>query len=411
MERIIEPRYSWHHGTLDLVHPYDPSEGSDYNHKSTVDCVGSDVRDCPIGHDVLRMLEAREYEGPDSKSSSITSPSLTPNLEYLTFKFGKSNTPPTSHLPFLTPALIALDLLYHVCPWKPWQIDDVVRLLFESLRALETSRSLPSLQRFGICVDNMDLTMAQGYEKINELVLGVLDKCPQIRSLQLSPFIQHEQLLLKIESFPQLMVIQVFFATPNDMISFAKGIAFTHPNLRVLELGHRGHASTPLGLFEPLLQLRQLVKFSIKTYSTTPIEFLDEEFSDDPPWYLSFKFLQALSKAWPTLECLQLSPSNDVDLRTLEGFRDSNLFPCLKELIVDVNNFTQSPPESTAVLAAARFIRPLRSLLSLRVRAPEPLFFGPEDMFALIKYAERIRTSETRFWLNETRFWLNENLL
>lgn len=368
-------------------------------HDDDTECCKSSI--FPISNEALKILETQE---PKSlQSCSIGQLSLTPNLNQLAFAFGSSYTPPAAFLPFLWSGLVTLDLLYHVCVrvfHSP--ADETTRLIkhiSESLRALDTCPSdrspLPFLHRLYICLGHEELSMFRGYEEINSVILDVLDKCIELREVKLPPFHRQDNLLARFQNLAQLSSITVSFSTLEEMISFAEGIVPTHPNLRKLRLGHHAYSSTSIDVLKPLLKLRNLAKLSIESYWA-----YTSEPRLAPPWFLSTTFLQELSDAWPNLESLTLSPSNYINLRSLESFQNSNLFPRLKRLALDIDNVIQKPPTRKDVVGAVRSIRPLRSLQRLEIYTSTDTMVGTGDTFALMTYAERIGSSRMDILLN-----------
>lgn len=372
---------------------------------------------CPISYHALETLRAQNgwalYPESESQSQYISGDRLfcfTPNLERLTFTFGNAGTPPVSLIPFLTPKLITLNLLYHVCPQEMGtQFGDrrLIGMISDSLYDLAATSCSPDrhetplrdLRRLQICLDTKELVLSRGYNDVSDGILEVLDSCTQLRYIKLPPFLEHEGLLSRIQKFPQLSSLYVSFDAPEEMVSFVQGIASALPNLRKLGLGHRGDAPTPRQqLFTPLLNLRNLAEFTIKTYRQTAII----RFENDPPWLLTLPFLQELSTAWPHLESLRLYPSNYVNLQSLESFQDSELFPNLAHLAIDIDNLTQRvPPPMRAVSAAVRLMRPLRSLRLLDIGTTlDTIFDGLSEPFALITYAERLGPSGMRILVN-----------
>ncbi|KAG8940479.1 hypothetical protein FRC00_013007 [Tulasnella sp. 408] len=376
------------------------SEDSEWvqTHDDDTECWKSST--FPISSEALAILETEE---PKSlQSSSIGQLSLTPNLNQLAFAFGSSYTPPTAFLPFLGPGLVTLDLLYHVCVRVFHNRDETIRLIkhiSESLRALDTYPSdrspLPSLHRLRICLGHEELSMCRGYDEINKVILDVLDKCIELREVKLPPFHRQDHLLARFQNLAQLSSITVSFSTFEEMISFAEGIVSTHPNLRKLRLGHHAYSSTSIDVLKPLLKLRNLTKLSIESYWA-----YNSDFRVETPWFLSTTFLQNLSNAWPNLESLTLSPSKYINLRSLESFQDSKLFPRLRRLALAIEDIIQEPPTRKDVAGAVRSIRPLRSLRQLEIYTPRDTMFGTGNTFALMTYAERIGSSQMYILLN-----------
>ncbi|KAG9045393.1 hypothetical protein FS837_006384 [Tulasnella sp. UAMH 9824] len=354
----------------------------------------------PISNEALALLETPEPSSP--QSCSIGKLSLTPNLNQLAFAFGSSYTPPTAFLPFLGSGLVTLDLLYHVCVRVFQSRDETIRMIkhiSESLRVLAAYPSdrspLPSLRKLHICLEHEELSMFRGYEDINRVILDALDMCRELQKVKLPPFQRQDDLLARLRNLVQLSSITVSFSTHEEMISFAEGIVSTHPNLRTLRLGHHAYTPTSVDVLKPLLKLRNLVKLSIESYWA-----YTSEFRLDPPWFLSTTFLQDLSNAWPNLESLTLSPSNYISIRSLESFQDSNLFPRLRRLALDIDDAIQEPPTRKDVVGAVRSIRPLRSLQRLEIYTPTDTMVGTGNTFALMTYAERIGSSRMEILLN-----------
>ncbi|KAG8964925.1 hypothetical protein FRC05_003531 [Tulasnella sp. 425] len=207
----------------------------------------------------------------------------------------------------------------------------LLKLLGPILTMGEPGLTNPSWIRF----DEQESSLWYGYGEVEDAILHVLDHCTELRYIKLPPFLEHEHLLSTVQKLRQLSSLSVSFVTPEEMVSFAEGIADSLPNLRKLGLSHRGYTSTPREqLFTPLLKLSNLVEFSIEKYSQTSIIDLE----DDPPWLLTLPFLQKLSTAWPELESLGLHPPNYVHMKSLESFQDSELFPKLTYLAIDIEN-------------------------------------------------------------------------
>ncbi|KAG8942073.1 hypothetical protein FRC04_003876 [Tulasnella sp. 424] len=416
-----QPSRTWEHGTTDYAWPVEQVLQS--YRELVVDspfgppCCMPASR--PISYHALQTLQAQNWDAlyPESEShwtQSISQPlRLTPNLERLTFTFGNDDmapSPSASFEPFLTPKLTTLNLLFHVCPQKTSRIfgeDLLIGMISDSLDYLAAfscslhhhQTPLRDLLRLQICMDSQELVLSPGYCEVNDAILDLLDSCTQLRYLKLPPFLEHGRLLSSIQKFSQLSSLSVSFDAPQEMVSFAQGIASALPNLRKLGLGHRGDAPTPKQqLFKPLLKLSNLVELTIKTYAQAAII----EFENDPPWLLSLPFLQELSTAWPKLESLRLYPSNYVNLLSLESFQDSDLFPSLTHLAIDIDNVIQAvPPPMRAVAAAVRLMRPLRSLRLLDIGTTlDTIYDGLSEPFALITYAEQLGPSGMRVLVN-----------
>ncbi|KIO23586.1 hypothetical protein M407DRAFT_9365 [Tulasnella calospora MUT 4182] len=410
VKTIAQPP-SWSRGTtdqdwsldLELMQSFGDSESEDSklleDYDYSTDYQKSDI--CPISEEALAMLEAQK---PKSiQSASVSRLPLAPNLERLAFTFGNSHTPPTAFLPFLSPSLASLDLLYHVCGRIFQNRDETFRIIkhiSESLQALAASSSnrspLPSLHRLHICLGDEELSMFRGYEQINRAVLDILDKCRELQEVQLPPFQRQDHLLSRLQDLLKLRSITVSFSNPEEMILFAEGIVSTHPDLCYLKLGHHAYSPTPMDVLKPLRKLRSLVKLSIESSWA-----FTSDFPQEPSWFLSPTLLQDLSDAWPKLESLALCPSNYIDLRSFESFQDSNLFPHLTRLALDIDDVIQEPPTRKAVAAAVRSIRPLRSLRWLEIDTPTDTILGTGNTFALMTYAERIGSSKMEIFLNE----------
>ncbi|KAG8981549.1 hypothetical protein FRB90_007167, partial [Tulasnella sp. 427] len=329
--------------------------------------------DAPINVGAFHMVTRIPFEFAGNQVlRSIAS--LTPNLERLDFVFADvKETLPWAFVPFLGPKLRSLSLRF-----REDTIDTapVAACIIGSLKALTRALSFPqstikSLQTLEIRKFSCARTCVRSSE-VDDAFLELLSHCSTVRELHYSPrLIQREAFLSKIQThLPNLASLSVCIDDVNNLTSFASRLALIRPEIEELHLSHKFGRPTALSSLKPLLAFRNLRSLSLFEADQCERFYGPSKFgrSAPPMWCLMPDVLAQLSAAWPNLRRLSLEPSEDIDVRSIEAFRDGKLFGKLEELTMALTadrlwyNGAQQVDE--------RVIRPLRSLKMLSIRSP-----------------------------------------